>query len=315
MTLPGVRETGLLCGPILELMLRAEAGPWRRLRAALSGWTDRHVGNERFAAKCALALVAVLLGIALVAPATYRISARARLEGRIQRALVAPVPGYLAEANVRAGDLVEEGQVLARLDDRDLRLDVQKWQGQKARLEGEYREALAGLDRTRVSILRAQIDQALAQLELAREQLARTTVVAPFGGIVLEGDLDRALGSPLDQGSVLFTLAPVDGYRIIVEVDGRDISDVVVGQPGRLTLAALPGRRIPLVVERITPISTSEDGRSYFRVEASLDETVAGLRPGMEGIAKIDAGRRQLLWIWTHELIDWLRLRIWSLLP
>jgi hypothetical protein len=35
----------------------------------------------------------------------------------------------------------------------------------------------------------------------------------------------------------------------------------------------------------------------------------------MEGIAKIDAGRRRLLWIWTHELIDWLRLQLWSFLP
>jgi multidrug efflux pump subunit AcrA (membrane-fusion protein) len=132
---------------------------------------------------------------------------------------------------------------------------------------------------------------------------------------VLEGDLDRSLGSPVERGSVLFEIAPLDGYRIIVEVDGRDIADVAVGQQGRLTLAALPDEPMSLAVERITPISTARDGRNYFRVEAALGDPVSALRPGMEGIAKIDAGRRRLLWIWTHELIDWLRLQLWSYLP
>jgi multidrug efflux pump subunit AcrA (membrane-fusion protein) len=114
---------------------------------------------------------------------------------------------------------------------------------------------------------------------------------------------------------VLFELAPLDGYRIIVEVDGRDIADVKPAQRGRLTLEALPDQPMSLVVERVTPISTAEDGRNYFRVEAALEQPAAALRPGMEGVAKIDAGRRRLLWIWTHELIDWLRLSTWTWLP
>jgi hypothetical protein len=88
-----------------------------------------------------------------------------------------------------------------------------------------------------------------------------------------------------------------------------------VGQRGRLALSALPGRPLPLAVERITPIATAEEGRNYFRVEAVLEEPVEALRPGMEGIAKIEVGRRKLLWIWSHEMLDWLRLRTWSLMP
>ena len=310
-----VCDAGMLCGPILELMGRAEAGALERARAWLERWTERHFGADRTLAKAALAAVAGLLLVLTFAPGDYRISARATLEGRVQRALVAAVPGYLAEANARAGDLVQAGDVLARLDDRDLRLERRKWESQKAQLEKEYREALARQDRTEVTILRAQIDQAAAQLGLAEEQLGRTGVFAPFDGIVLEGDLDRSLGSPVEQGSVLFELAPLDGYRIIIEVDGRDIAYVAVGQRGRLALSALPGRPLPLAVERITPISTAEEGRNYFRVEAALEEPSVALRPGMEGIAKIDVGRRRLLWIWTHGLIDWLRLWTWSFLP
>jgi multidrug resistance efflux pump len=310
-----VGDAALLCGPILELMGRAEATPLERAKAWLGRWTERHFGADRTLAKGVTVAVVVLLLLLTVAPGNYRISARASLEGRVQRALVAGVAGYIAEANVRAGDLVRAGDVLARLDDRDLRLEHRKWASQRAQLEKEYREALAGQDRTRVSILGAQIEQAAAQLGLAVEQLGRTSVVAPFDGVVLEGDLDGLLGSPVEQGTLLFELAPLEGYRIIVEVDERDIAEVAVGQRGRLALSALPGRPLPLVVERITPIATAEEGRNYFRVEAVLEEPSEALRPGMEGIAKIDAGRRRLLWIWTHEMFDWLRLSTWSLMP
>ena len=51
-------------------------------------------------------MITALLLLLTVVPGSYRISARASLEGRVQRALVAAVTGYIAEANVRAGDLV-----------------------------------------------------------------------------------------------------------------------------------------------------------------------------------------------------------------
>ncbi len=316
---PPIREklgdAAVLCGPILELMGRADAGALSRIVSSLGDWSRRHLGSDRRVARAALAAAALVLLLLAVAPAQYRISARATLEGRVQRALVAGVGGYIAEANARAGDLVKEGQVLARLDDRDLQLERRKRESQIVQLEKEYREALADRDRTQVSILRAQIDQAAAHLGLVDAQLGRTSVTAPFDGIILEGDLDRSLGSPVELGSVLFEIAPLDGYRIIIEVDGRDIADVEQGQRGWLALSALPGTPLPLAIERVTPISSSEEGRSYFRVEAVLEEPSDVLRPGMDGIAKVDVGRRRLLWVWTHELLDWLRLWTWSFLP
>jgi hypothetical protein len=35
------------------------------------------------------------------------------------------------------------------------------------------------------------------------------------------------------------------------------------------------------------------------------------IRPGMAGEARIDAGRKRLIWTWTHRLIDWMRLKLW----
>ncbi len=309
------RDVAELCGPLLDWMRKAEEGVPARIRAAVSRRVEGVFGADRRIAVASLAVVGALVAFLLLAPASYRVAARASLEGRVQRALVAGVDGYIAEAHARAGDVVQAGDLLASLDDRDLRLEHRRRASEKAQLEKQYREALAGTDRTQVSLLQARIEQADARLALATEELGRTRVEAPFDGIVLRGDLDRALGSPVELGSVLFEIAPLDGYRIIVEVDGRDIADVAVGQTGKLALEALPGETLPLEVERVTSIATQEDGRSYFRVEAVLGEPRSELRPGMEGIAKIDAGRRTRLWIWTHGLVDWLRLRAWSWLP
>jgi hypothetical protein len=62
-------------------------------------------------------------------------------------------------------------------------------------------------------------------------------------------------------------------------------------------------------------VSTPEDGRNYFRVEAKLQQSAERMRPGMEGVAKVTVGTRKLIWIWTRYLMDWARLELWWLLP
>jgi hypothetical protein len=62
-------------------------------------------------------------------------------------------------------------------------------------------------------------------------------------------------------------------------------------------------------------VSTTEDGRNFFRVEAQVDDPSPRLRLGMEGVGKVEVGERRLIWIWTHSLVDWARLAVWNWLP
>jgi hypothetical protein len=59
-------------------------------------------------------------------------------------------------------------------------------------------------------------------------------------------------------------------------------------------------------------VATIKDGRNAFEVEARLEPGDAPLRPGLQGVAKIDAGTQSFAWIWTHRITDWLRLALWS---
>ncbi len=88
-----------------------------------------------------------------------------------------------------------------------------------------------------------------------------------------------------------------------------------MGQKGSLITNALPDEPFTFVVDKLTPIAEAKAGRNSFRVEGLLTENSDRLRPGMEGVAKIDIGRRRLIWIWTHSLIDWLRIWAWQYVP
>ncbi|UCG38074.1 MAG: HlyD family efflux transporter periplasmic adaptor subunit, partial [bacterium] len=237
------------------------------------------------------------------------------LEGQVQRAVVAPFDGFLYEATVRAGDTVRKGQVLCSLDDRDMKLERLRWASQREQFQRQYREAMAGGNRSNVKILGEQISQAEAQISLLDEQLARARMVAPFDGLVINGDLSQSLGSPVQRGQLLFEIAPLEDYRLRLRVDEREINRVRVGQKGTLVLNSLPEKPLPMTVTKITPVSAAEEGRNLFLVDGDLDETDPSLRPGMEGYAKVNAGSRRLIWIWTHDLVDWVRLWVWSWWP
>ena len=135
---------------------------------------------------------------------------------------------------MRAGDIVQQGDLLFSLDDRDLRLERLKWASQKLQSKREYSEAVAKYDRARAKILSAQMEQAEAEIALLDEEIKRTRVTAPFDSFVVTGDLSQALGSPVERGDIMFELAPLNSYRVILEVDERgDVEKVPAKTPER----------------------------------------------------------------------------------
>src|SRR6267143_1069385 len=309
------KTVGMLLGPILALKRDNERGEWQRLRQAATGAARALFGPRHPGAKLLAALGAAAVVFLALASGEYRVAAKTVIEGEVQRAAVAPFDGYVAESRVRAGDTVKKGQVLARLDERELKLEQTRLASEREQLTRKHRQAFAALDRATMAVIGAQINQAEAQLSLVEDKLARATLAAPFDGIVVSGDLSQLLGAPVEQGKVLFQIAPLDAYRVILEVDERDIAHVRVGQQGELALSGMPARPMHFALKQITPVSTAQEGRNYFRVEAQLDNASAHLRPGMEGVGKISAGERGLIWIWTHPLVDWLRMWAWKWLP
>jgi multidrug resistance efflux pump len=304
-----------LLGPTLELKRKEDRWLGAKIKDAGGGFLRRLFGPRHPGLKLAVTLLVGLGSFLSIATGDYRVSGKATLEGTVQRVVVAPIDGFIATASARPGDLVREGEMLGSLDDTDLNLEHLRWSSQREQFLNEYRKSLAEHDRTQTRILSARIAQAEAQIQLLDERLARTKFIAPFDGIVVAGDLSQKFGSPVERGQVLFEVAPLDSYRVIIEVDEQEISEVAVGQRGHLALSSLPGETMPFTVEKITPVSTAEEGRNFFRVEATLEAPSVHLRPGMQGVGKIEIEQRKLIWIWTYKLVNSLRLWAWSWWP
>jgi RND family efflux transporter MFP subunit len=279
------------------------------LRERLDAWLGPAHAARKLAAGAA-ALTALALALAT---GEHRITARGELQPSQRRALVAPFDGYVAEAPLRAGDAVQRGALLARLDDRELGLEHLRLQTQLEQLASQSRQALGERDAAQARMLAARVAEARSQLGLVEAQLERARLFAPFDGVIVRGDLSQSLGAPVSRGDVLFEVAPPVGYRVVLRVDERDVRDVAVGQRGALVLAAAPESPLDFSVAKLTPISIAEDGANYFEVEAALDRPAAHLRPGMEGVGKISVGERALVAIWTRDAWTWLRLALWRL--
>lgn len=302
---------GQLLGPVLALKRREARGVFERTGSAVRHGLVMLFGPRHPGLKLAALVLVLLVATLGVASWPYRVSAKVVIEGAVQRAIVAPFNGYLGDSFVRAGDAVRVGQPLARLDDRELRLERVRWLSEAEQMQRRYRQAAAAQERAAMTVAAAQEQQAQAQLALVEERLARATLLAPFEGVVVSGDLSQLLGSPVEQGKLLFEVAPLDAYRVVLNVDERDIGELALGQRGQLALAGMPYERLPFTVRQVTPVSTPQDGRNFFRVEAQLDAANLRLRPGMEGVGKVEVGERKLLWVWTHPLLDWLQLASW----
>lgn len=302
-----------LIGPLLETRIRLDQWLAGRVRDRIQdAW--RHLRDPRRPGfRFALVVVAVAFSLIFV-DTDYHVPAKAVVEGAVQRAVVAPFDGFVRDAPVRAGFLVRQGQVLATLDERDLLVERRRWLAEREQHGARYRDGLAKHERAGANVALAQMQQAEAQLALTEEKLARAQIVAPFDGLVVAGDLSQLLGSPVEQGRQLFEVAPLDAYRVILKVEDRDIRDVRAGQSGKLILAGLPGELLDFEVRNIS-LAEADEGKNVFRVEAQLARSDLKLRPGMEGVGKINAGEQTFAWIWTHRLTDWLRLQAWKWLP
>ncbi|MEK9502661.1 efflux RND transporter periplasmic adaptor subunit [Gaopeijia maritima] len=192
------------------------------------------------------------------------------VEGDISRVVVLPgtvepirtvgvnaqVAGALLELSVEEGDRVEEGQVVARLDDREL-------QAQLRSAEASFEVAEASFDRARQLLERQVITQpeyeaertgfeaARAQLEQLRTRVGFTEVRAPIGGVVTTKLMQT--GDVVGNQGRLLEVAEVDTMVVRVSVSELDIVQIEEGDAVDVTLDALPDDVLQATVRRVFP--------------------------------------------------------------
>jgi multidrug efflux pump subunit AcrA (membrane-fusion protein) len=309
------RDAADFVAPVLALRHRLEHTLAARLRRVLAPGGDGRglfrLSPTQLAVLATLALVAAAAAV----PGSFRVAAPARVEGVGQRVIAAPVDGFVHAAPLRPGASVKEGELLLALNQDTIALERDKWRSEVAQLEKHYRDALSKDDAALIVIGRSKLDQAQAQLDLAMLQLERMQLKAPFDGVLLAGDWSQAQGAPVKRGQELMTMAPSQGYRVVVEVAEQDVAPLRLGQSVQLLFGAFAQQTVTATVTRVAPVASVVDGRNVFEVDADItDAADASLRPGLRGVARIAIEERSWGWVWWHRASQWARRTWWQLL-
>jgi hypothetical protein len=323
-----LRLTCDLCTPRLYDLHETDRWFGARAMTTVKRGAQALVGMRHTWAKLTvMGIIAVVLFLTLVR-APYRADASFVIESSDHKVVSSPFGAFIKLAPLQEGDQVIEGEtVLMQLDTVGIEYDLA---GARAEYDQYMKEAdVARSDATRPpaeeQIALARAAQVQSRIRLLELQLSRATIKAPVTGQILKGDWRRQIGAAVDLGQPLFEIAPLDELHADLAVPEDRISEIEASLRsgdgsrvrGEMATAANPGLYIPFEIEKVNPIAEVVDQRNVFRVRVKLllDEMPEGqkpvLKPGMEGIAKVELGDANYLYIWTRGMVNWVRMKLW----
>jgi len=301
-----------LCAPRLFEMHARDR--WFGARSA--AWAREHlgrlVGPEHTWMKAGVMIVLALFVFITFVKGDYRIEASFKFEAPLQQAVVAPFDTFIKSVAVDPGDEVIAGHnILGLLDASDLRLQLAALRAEELGHEKQRAASMRDGKTVEAQIAEAQSAKTAAEIRLLEQKIAKAKLVAPITGRIVSEDLKRQIGAPVETGKILFEIARIESLRAELYVAEESIARVQVGQHGELASVSHPDQRIRFVVERINPMAEVINNTNVFRVRGRLQKQYEWMRPGMEGIAKIFVAQKPYIWIATHRIANWLRMKLW----
>ena len=271
------------------------------------------LGFEHTWAKFFGILAASFAVFAAIFPLQYKVNAPAILKTDKVMYLTAPFNGFIDSVSVKPGDIVYKGQELMRLDQKELKLEEANLLAEEQNNRREIQKAQANQMLADMRIHQARLAQTLAKLQTVRYKLSKSVIYATAdSAIIIEGDLQKRIGAPVNQGTELFQMALIENIYVEVDVAEEEIKNVKTGVKGFLALKSRPDLTFEFNTDRITPTATVKEQENVFPVRGELlGRAPNWFRPGMTGIAKILAGKKTLWWILSHQALDYLRLKLW----
>ncbi len=283
-----------------KLLIRAE-GTW------VSRFTNRvheHIFRSRRRLWSLIVFGAILV---LFFPMPHRLSCNSKLQPTIRRYIASPFEGRLENSFVFPGDLVKSNQLLAKMDDTDLTLELEGAIAEHAREKERHDSALSDGKISEAQIARLEMEKLDYDIDLFRTHLKQLEIRSPVDGIVVSGDLEKAEGAPVETGQTLYEVGPIDSFSAEIEVSERDIRFLRVGQQTEIRFNAFPLETFYGSIERIFPKAEVRNATAVFIVTAQIDNVDFKLKPGMEGTATIETGPSTVAWNLFHRPIENIR--------
>jgi hypothetical protein len=283
-----------------------------KLRDGICKLVSGLLGVEHTLTKLVGLLTCGLLFFSIFIKIPYRVEAAFILRSEDVRQVSAPFDGYIDTVQVKIGQKVEQGDRLLLLDTSELLLEESAALANQIRFLREGEKARAFNNLIEMKIAQARADQARAKLELIQHRLNQAQVSSPIMGIIVEGDLEELSGAPVNKGDILFKVARHENLFVELKVNEDDIHELSEGQSGDVAFVSRPQLKYPFMIFQIDPVALPGDAGNIFIARGKiLEAPMEWWRPGMSGIAKLDVGRRRIIWIVTHRTIDFFQMLMW----
>ncbi len=196
--------------------------------------------------------------------------------------------GKIIKLNVEEGDKVSQGQIIAKVDDEMLQLQLQNAEvsieGQKND-DGRYsnlakENAVSGVqvEKTKLGLRSAEIQKRQIQ-----KQLKSTNITAPFSGVITKKMVD--LGSVIGAGSPLVEITDISSLKLTVSVPERDILKFKLNQEVSVS-ADIYGKR--MFDGKVTNVSVQADKSHNFKVQITVKNAQQELMAGMYGSVSLN---------------------------
>ncbi len=250
----------------------------------------------------AIAISCVLL--VAIWPVPYRIACTVKVEPLQQRLVAAPFEATLLESKVEPGEAVTMGEVLVILDGRPLRLELESIESEIQQASQQNNSALAIGKIAEAQQAALKVRQLSRRRDLIADRLNRLRVVSPIDGVVVSGELDRFVGSPLKTGQTLVEIAPLERMAIEVEIPEHEIGYVTPDANTKIKIAAIGGPSIRASLDDLYPSAEIRDDRNVFIGRIEVDNPDNRLRPGMRGKATTYGPLRPLSWSWIRGAVE-----------
>lgn len=306
---PNCRNTLNACsrplGTCMAVAEQIEGGVLRRTARRASN----AVSQWRGVMTLSLITVAALI---LCVPVPYRIACRCRAEPVMRRYSLAPYDGMLEDTFVQPGDTVRKGDLLARMEGRELSLELAALTADSERAQKQRDVHMATLAVADALMSELETEKLTTRRQLIRNRLDHLELRSPVDGVVLQGSLERRQHYPVGIGEVLYEIAPLNRIRLETAVAAEERSHIEVGMPVDIRLdGAAGGATVQGKISRIHPRSETRNDHNVFVAEVIVDNPDDTLKPGMEGSARITGHRHTLGWIFGHRFFERLMTKVW----
>jgi len=279
---------------------------WRHSRAGtkLGVWHRRLHFYRARRGKLGLLLVGLLLACMAI-PLPYWPQRTCVVEPASKSFVASPIDGRIRGATVRPGDIVKQGDLLARLDDEQLLWQLSSTEAEYETASKKRDTALASRAGGELRLAQLEQERIAVQIESLEEQLASLELRSPSDGVVVQGDWFQSDGAPVSRGDMLFEIAPMDKMRVEIQLSTDDLARIEVGNSATVRVDAAPGATWTAELGRIDPRGKIVDSEVVFGASIDVNNETTQLRPGMKGTARLSAGTQTIGWLLFYRPSLW----------